>query len=114
MESAFPNELSAYYSKFFDGIISFLKRVLPTSPFRQYLRGYVNGESGLLKAVNYFVPIDTFIIITLTWVTAMFLWYLYHGLISKIWYSNDKKNLKEKAVWITKVINFFGKLIGKL
>ena len=95
-------------------IVNFLKSVLPTSPFRQYLRGYVNGESGLLKAMNYFVPIDVFIIITLSWVTAMFLWYLYHGLITKIWGANDKSNLKEKAKFGAKIFDVVKRLFGKL
>lgn len=100
--------------KFFNPLIAFLEKVLPTSPFRAYLQGYEDGQSGLLSAVNYFVPIGTFIAIAEVWVTAMFLYYLYHGLIQKIWQSNDKKDLKERAKFITNVINIAKKFFGKL
>lgn len=103
-----------FHYNFFNPLIALLERVLPTSPFRAYLQGYENGQSGLLSAVNYFVPIGTFIAITEVWVTAMFLYYLYHGLIAKIWLANDKENLKERASFIGKIIGVFKKLVGKL
>ena len=107
-------QLSLFFSKFFNIVIPFLERVLPTSPFRAYLEGYEDGGSGLLSAVNYFVPIGTFIAITEAWVTAMFLYYLYHGLIDKIWHSGDKENLKEKSQFFGGIFNAVKKLFGKL
>ena len=103
-----------FNKNFFHPLIAFLERVLPTSPFRAYLQGYENGSSGLLAAINYFVPIGTFIAIAEVWVTAMFLYYLYHGLIQKIWNSNDKENLKSKATFIGKIVGVLKKLVGKL
>ena len=106
--------LSDYFSKFFGVLTAFLMKVLPTSPFRDYLQGYEDGQSGLLSAINYFVPISTFIAITEVWVTAMFLFYLYHGLIDKIWHSGDKENLKEKAKFFGGIFNVVKKFFGKL
>ncbi len=99
--------IGEFFSSFLDKVFNFLKTVLPTSPFRQYLQGYENGHSGLLAAVNYFVPIGTFIAILEAWVFVMFIYYLYHGLISKIWNANNQSNLKTKLSIITKL---FGKL----
>ena len=107
-------DLVNFFGKFFNILIVFLEKVLPRSPFREYLRGYEDGGSGLLKAVNYFVPIPTFIAIASAWVTAMFLYYLYHGLIDKIWHAENYYDRKVRGTFIKNVINFFGKLIGKL
>lgn len=99
---------------FWDPLKSFLMRVLPVSPFRQYLQGYEDGGSGLLAAINYFVPISVFIAIGQAWVTVMFLYYLYHGLIARIWQSSDKSDLKAKATFIGRIIGVAKKFFGKL
>lgn len=103
-----------FVGSFWNPLKSFLMRVLPVSPFRQYLHGYEDGGSGLLAAINYFVPISVFIAIGQAWVTVMFIYYLYHGLIARIWGSSDKANLKERASFIGKIISIAKKFFGKI
>lgn len=108
------NVLRTYFNSFLSKVYSFLITVLPRSPFRQYLRGYDGLHSGLIRAVNYFVPIPTMIVITYTWVVAMALYYLYHALVHKIWNGSDKK----KSAYLKNIFNkffyFFRRLIGKI
>ncbi len=96
--------ISAFFnSNFFDPLKTFLTSVLPHSPFQSYLQSS-NDFNGILKAVNYFVPISAFVAILQVWVTSMFLWYLYHGLIMKIWTAKDSKSLKEVGSFLLKIL----------
>lgn len=107
-------QIGQFFNSFLDKSYNFLTHVLPRSPFQAYLRGYEDGGSGILSAINYFVPIESFIAITETWVMIMFLYYLYHGLISKIWLSNDKINIKSTTGTIGKIVNVFKGLFRKI
>lgn len=102
--------LKQYFNSFLNKVYSFLCSVLPRSPFRAYLRGYDGGHNGLLRAVNFFVPIPQILFITAGWVTAMFLYYLYHALVLKLWEGRDK----QKASYFNKLINFIKKIVGKI
>ena len=95
--------ISAFFNKnFFDPLKTLLTSVLPHSPFQSYLKSSSDFE-GILKAVNYFVPVGTFVAILQLWVTAMFLWYLYHGLVMRIWQAKDSKSLKEVGSFLLKI-----------
>lgn len=96
--------LSAFFNEnFFNPLKTILTTVLPHSPFQSYLKAS-NDFNGILKAVNYFVPINAFVAILQVWVTAMFLYYLYHGLISKIWEARDSKSIKEVGAFLLKIL----------
>ncbi len=101
--------LSSFFTSFLDKVYSFLIHVLPRSPFRQYLKGYDALHSGLIRAVNYFVPIPMFIVITYAWVTAMVLYYIYHGLVMKLFSNSDKANLSKWGDFIKKLLKIFKK-----
>lgn len=50
-------------------------KILPTSPFLAYLG--LSDLSGYLPYINYFVPIDAFIVISEEWLLAMSAWFLW-------------------------------------
>lgn len=50
-------------------------KVLPTSPFLAYLG--LSDLSSYLPYINYFVPIDAFIVISEEWLLAMSAWFIW-------------------------------------
>ena len=54
--------------------IGLLCKVLPTSPFAAYLSA--SAFNDYLPYINYFIPIDTFIVIGESWLVALVVWYL--------------------------------------
>lgn len=75
-----------------DAIIGFLDKladvlvwILPTSPFRSCIDYFSNFE--YLPYINYFLPIDAFVAILETYLTAVVLWYVcqfVNGIISDL------------------------------
>lgn len=99
-------DLIKFFSFLYVPLIKFLQSVLPVSPFRTYLKAG-EGFTGLMAAINYFVPVGTFIAILTNWVAAMFLYYLYHGLISRIWNANAdnaSSGMKTFASFLVKLL----------
>lgn len=54
--------------------IGLLFKVLPTSPFLAYI-GW-SGMSEYLPYINYFIPIDSFIVIGEAWLIALTAWFI--------------------------------------
>ncbi len=104
------NGISKFFSLLYAPLIKFLQTVLPVSPFRTYLKAG-EGFKGLMAAINYFVPVSTFIGILEVWVTAMFLYYLYHGLISRIWEANADNVLPGLKTFGGFLMKIFKKLL---
>lgn len=55
-------------------IIALLCKVLPTSPFLAYMSW--SGFSEYLPYINYFVPIDAFIVIGEAWLSCVGIWFV--------------------------------------
>lgn len=55
-------------------IIALLFKVLPTSPFLAYL-GW-SDFSEYLPYINYFIPIDSFIVIGESWLSCVGIWFV--------------------------------------
>lgn len=55
-------------------IIALLCKVLPTSPFLAYL-GW-SDFSEYLPYINYFIPIDSFIVIGESWLSCVGIWFV--------------------------------------
>lgn len=49
--------------------------ILPDCPFEKYIAATVDNET--LQYVNWFIPIDDFIVIGETWLVAIGIFYLY-------------------------------------
>ena len=55
-------------------IIALLCKVLPTSPFLAYMSW--SGFNEYLPYINYFVPIDAFIVIGEAWLSCVGIWFV--------------------------------------
>ncbi len=53
-------------------IVAFLLGLLPNSPFQQFLSA--SEISGYLTAINYFIPLDNFVVIGEAWLFAVSPW----------------------------------------
>lgn len=56
-------------------VVNLVVAILPTSPFQAYLNYF--SEFEYLPYINYFLPIDTFIVIFEAWLAGVALWYVY-------------------------------------
>lgn len=61
-----------------------LCKILPRSPFRSYLENPPASAVQWMKVISYFVPVESFIIITTVWLNAMMLWYIVRWIITLI------------------------------
>jgi hypothetical protein len=53
--------------------ISIVTMMLPASPFLSYLA--LGDISSYLPYINYFVPVDRFVVMTETWLAALMIWF---------------------------------------
>lgn len=70
--------METFWNGFVDVInsgIDMTCKVLPVSPFRQYIDAI--GNIKWLGIVNYFIPIATFIAIFSAWLTCLAVYYVY-------------------------------------
>lgn len=67
------------FDSIFEGIKNFLMGVLPLSPFRQYVE-YLAGIP-YLGWLNWFVPFDSLVSITVAWLSCITLHYAYQFIL---------------------------------
>lgn len=63
------------FTQLYDGFINALVKVLPTSPFQQYLAYF--EDLPYLSWLNWFVPIRAGLVVMGAWLGAIALFYLY-------------------------------------
>ena len=61
--------------KFINWILEHAYMLLPSSPFKKYITAIT--DSDYLGYINYFIPIDTFIVIGEAWLVAIGIYILY-------------------------------------
>ena len=65
----------AFFSEMMAAFAAALAKVLPLSPFQQYIKAF--GSLPYLGYLNWFLPVASFIKIGLAWLGCIALFYLY-------------------------------------
>lgn len=65
----------AFFSEMMTAFAAALTKVLPLSPFQQYIKAF--GSLPYLGYLNWFLPVASFIKIGLAWLGCIGLFYLY-------------------------------------
>lgn len=63
-------------------VFNAIKAFLPGSPFQFFINALDNVP--YLKELNWFIPIDTMIVLTQTWLGAILIWYIYQPILRAI------------------------------
>lgn len=65
----------AWFSEIMAAFAASLSKILPTSPFQQYIRLF--GDLPYLGFLNWFIPVKAFINIGKAWLAVIAVFYLY-------------------------------------
>ena len=66
-------------------VVDFFVWLLPTSPFQTFIKYFSNFK--YLPYINYFLPVDMFVAVLESYLTAVVLWYIVqfiNGIISQL------------------------------